>query len=608
MSRRFSRPAVVSAWVVIAVASAACRNSTTPAARAGYVDHLPAPEEPLVMKAGEVGSYGGLFVTVGETAPSTFNPVTFTSAYAAEISARLFVRLMRIDPVTQQEVPELATTWDIAADGMSCTFHLRRGAMFSDGHPITAADVVFSLQVGLDPSVNSLNRDTLMMDGQPFSFSAPDPYTVVVRAPQPNGSLVSLVQTVAVIPKHVLEPALKAGTFNSAYGVNTPPDQLVTSGAFRLKQYLPNERTVLARNPYWFGVDGRGQRLPYLDELTFLLVPDQESTSLKFRAGEADSITRPASADYEWYQAHQKDGEFTLHDLGPELNTWYMFFNLNHLKGAEKGQPAVGPVKYEWFKQAAFRRAVSSAIDRDAMIAAIYYRNGVKSWSSSTLGDKVWATPDVPHDDYDVDRARQLLASLSMIDRDGDGLVEDARGHPVSFSLKVTANNATRVAAANFIRDDLRKVGIKVILTPVEFNTLSVNINNDLQFDSAIIGRAPARPGPFGAARFWRSNGGLRPWQRPQLKPDSSEQARVDWLIDRIIADTDLVQRKRWWTELHAIANQQAWLIWMPVQTLKIPVRNRFKNVRPSGAFNGASSVLWNADEIFVDKPKTQTN
>ncbi len=558
------------------------------------------------MTIGDVGSYGGRFVTVGNTAPNTFNPVTGSSAYTNEITARLFVRLMRIDPITQQEVPELATTWDLAADGMSCTFHLRRGALFSDGRPITAADVVFSLQVALEPSVNSLNRDTLMMDGQPFSVAAPDPYTVVVRAPQPNGSLVSLVQTVAIIPKHVLEPAFKAGTFNSAYGVNTPPDQLVTSGAFRLKQYLPNERTVLVRNPYWFGVDARGQRLPYLDELTFLLLPDQESTSLKFRAREVDTVARPASADYEWYNAHQKEGDFTLYDLGPELSTWYMFFNLNHMKGAENREPAVGQVKYEWFKHAEFRRAISSAIDRNAMIKAIYYGNGVKSWSSSTPGDVVWATPDVPRDDYDLDRARRLLASVGITDRDGDGLVEDARGHAVTFSLKVTANNATRVAAANFIRDDLSKLGIKVILTPVEFNTLSVNINHDLQFEAAIFGRALPRPGPLSAARSWRSTGTLRPWQRPQAKPDSAEQARVDWLLDHITADTDLEQRKRWWTELHTIANQQGWLIWLPVQTLKVPVRNRFKNVRPSGAFNGASSVLWNADEIFVKNAETQ--
>ena len=83
----------------------------------------------------------------------------------------------------------------------------------------------------------------------------------------------------------------------------------------------------------------------------------------------------------------------------------------------------MGHVKSAWFKNAVFRRAVSSAIDRDAMIRSIYYGHGVKSWSLSTPGDKVWATPDVPHDDYDVERARRLLSTLGMTDRNGDGHV-----------------------------------------------------------------------------------------------------------------------------------------------------------------------------------------
>ena len=69
---------------------------------------------------------------------------------------------------------------------------------------------------------------------------------------------------------------LAARTFNTAYHLNTPPDKLITSGPWRLKSYAPNERVVLTRNPYWFGTDAQAQRLPYLDELTFLIVPDSE--------------------------------------------------------------------------------------------------------------------------------------------------------------------------------------------------------------------------------------------------------------------------------------------------------------------------------------------
>ena len=443
--RRFSAALLLAPLSLIA-----CDSSRE---RPAYVDQLSAPEEPFVMPAGEVGTYGGRFITAGNNAPATFNPVTYTTAYAGEIIARLFVRLMRVDPETQVDMPLLATSWELMPDGTSATFHLRRGAKFSDGHPITAEDVVFSLQMLVEPTVSAPNRDLLMMGGRPFTFAAPDPFTVVIHTPQPNGSLVTLVQTVFILPKHVLEPALKAGTFNAAYGVNTPPEALVTSGPWRLKQYLPNERTVLTRNPHWFGVDATGQRLPYLDELVFMVVPDEEATNLKFRAGEIDTISRPASADYQWYRENQEVGKFTLHDLGPELGSWFMFFNLNEAKHV--GQAAVGSVKYGWFKHAAFRRAVSSAIDRDAMIRSIYYGDGVKYWSMSTPGDKLWAIPDVPHDDYNARQAQELLASLDMNDRDGDGVIEDAGHHPVTFTLMVTGPSGTRLAAANFIRDDL---------------------------------------------------------------------------------------------------------------------------------------------------------
>jgi hypothetical protein len=76
MGRRFPLRTLVSASIIVAVGLSACRGSSSRSGRTAYVDRLPAPEEPLVMKVGEVGSYGGRFVTLGNTTPSTFNPVT----------------------------------------------------------------------------------------------------------------------------------------------------------------------------------------------------------------------------------------------------------------------------------------------------------------------------------------------------------------------------------------------------------------------------------------------------------------------------------------------------------------------------------------------------
>jgi peptide/nickel transport system substrate-binding protein len=571
--------------------------------RSSYVDEQPPPPEPAAMQ-GEVGSYGGRFVVAVTSNPETFNPVVMTTTYSADIGEALFTSLTQYRLDTQQRAPSLASSWSCADDAMSCTFHLRRGAKFSDGHAITAADVAFSFNALLDPHVAAYQRDNYQMDGMPFSLEAPDPLTVTVKAPKPNADLLGIASSVPILPQHLLEPALKNGTFNSAYALGTSPEHLVTSGPWVLKQYLPNERTVLTRNPYWFGVDQKGQRLPYLDELTFTIVPDTEAADLKFRAGEADAIARPSEASAQWYFDHQRDGGFTMYDLGPNLSRSVMFFNQN--VGVDGKEPPAGRVKAEWFQNRSFRRAVSMAIDRDAIIQSVYSGRAVKSWADASPGDKRWGRPDVPHDDYDPEAARKLLASLGLKDRDQDGTLEDVNGHPVSFTLNVSTNGATVVAMGNFIRDDLDKVGIKVTLAPIDFNSLSAGVTQNHQYDAVVMGFSGGRP-EVPSVRMWQS-GGLHPWQRPLAQPLSPEQQRVDDLARQIVGSTDDEARKRWLLELDTIVNQQAWVIWLPVTVAAKPVRNGFGNVHPSVLSNSASAIVWTAEEIFVKPQGRPTN
>lgn len=593
------RLAVPSACVLVVLGVAGCGGSAAPRERPTYVDSLPPPEEPLVMTTGEVGTYGGRFVIAGTTPPDSFNPITAKTLYAMEVNERMFVHLVNYRLDTQEDAPGLASSWELSPDGLSCTLHLRHGAKFSDGHPITADDVLFTAAAISDPATTARDREMLRTDGAPMSFTAPDPYTVVVRSPRPNGSLLAMLDAIFVLPKHVLEPALKSGTLPSSYSVATPPAELVTSGAWKLKSYAGNEKIVLERNPYWFGVDAKGQRLPYLDELVFLMVPDLEAADLKFRAGEVDaigvSLVKPAN--YQWYAEHQTENRFRLHDLGPELGVRYLVFNMN----TPKAGPAQPPFKAAWLRNATFRRAVSLAIDRDAMVTSVLYGEGSKYWSYSTAGDKRWALPDVPHYDYQPEQARRLLASLGMVDRDGDGILEDASGHPVSISLKTTANNESRVAMANFVRDDLAQVGIKVTLAPQEFNSLIANLESDYQYDVILIGRIVRRPDPSFGGVFWRNL--FRHWRKEG--PASPEQAKAEQLISQIDSSPDAARRLGWWRDLHTIANEQAWVVWLPAQNLKAPIRDRFANVRPSSLIGGAVSILWNAAEIF-GKPQAR--
>jgi peptide/nickel transport system substrate-binding protein len=596
--------AALACAVALTAAAAGCGGdeggveSSSPVVR----EQKPRPEEPRIDPVASIGKYGGRFV-LGETSdPKTFNAMMANETSSSDITGRMFVGLADFDNETQETYPGLAKSWDLSADQLTWTFHLRKGAAFSDGHPITSADVLFSFQVAYDDTLHPSVQDLLVTNGTKWEVSAPDDYTFVIKLPTPNAMLVPVASSVVILPRHILEPVFKAGNFASAYNISTPPDQLITSGPWRLKQFVAGEKTVLEPNPYWFGFDSQNNRLPYLDELVFLTVPDQDAADLKFRAGQIDGLDNVKPENYQWYAENQQQGDYTLYDLGPSLNTNFFWFNLNTVKkaqgGRKVGDPYVDSVKYSWFSNPVFRRAVSMAVDRDAMIPSIFFGDAVKNWSTSTPGSKVWYTPDVVKYDYNPDEAKRLLASLGWKDRDGDGVIEDAQGRSVSFTMKTNSDNKMRVGMANFIRDDLAKVGIRVTLVPVDFNTLISNIRDDMQYDTILLGlQSGVPPDPAMGQNVWRSSGRTHYWNISQLKPETPQEAKIDKLMDTLVTDADMSVRKRAWKEVQDTVNEQAWIIWLPTLNAKIPMRNRFANVKPSVI---PHRLIWNIDRVYV--------
>jgi peptide/nickel transport system substrate-binding protein len=578
----------------------ASERDTAP--RAVQREQKPLPEEPRVERMQSTGTYGGRFVLGETTGPKTFNAMMANETSSTDITGNLFVGLADFDNETQQDSPGLAKSWDISPDGLTWTFHLRKGAAFSDGHPITSADVLFSFQVAYDETLHPSVQDLLITNGKKWTVSAPDDYTFVIQLPSANAMVVPLSGSVRIMPKHVLEAAFKAGEFASKYSVSTPPDQVVGSGPWRLKQYVAGEKTVLEPNPYWFGVDPQQKRLPYLDELVFLVVPDQDAADLKFRAGQIDGLDNVKPENYQWYAENQQQGNYTLYDLGPSLSTNFFWFNLNTVKQASNGKtvgaPYVDSVKYRWFNNPVFRRAVSMAVDREAMIPSIFFGDAVKNWSQSTAGSKVWYTPDVVKYDFNPDESKRLLASLGWKDGNGDGILEDTEGHPVGFTLKTNSDNKMRVGMANFIRDDLAKVGIKVTLVPVDFNTLISNLRDDMQYDAILLGlQSGVPPDPAMGQNVWRSSGRTHYWNLSQPKPQTPEEAKIDGLMDVIVSKPDLAIRQQAWKDIQNIVNEQAWVIWLPTINAKIPLRNRFGNAKPSVI---PHRLIWNIDRVYA--------
>jgi peptide/nickel transport system substrate-binding protein len=146
--------------------------------------------------------------------------------------------------------------------------------------------------------------------------------------------------------------------------------------------------------------------------------------------------------------------------------------------------------------------------------------------------------------------------------------------------------------------DDLAKVGIKVNLVPVDFNTLITNLRSDFQYDAMLLGlQGSAPPTPGNGQNVWRSSGDAHQWFVKQQKPDTPEEARIDHLMDVILTNQDVAAQKTAWREMQTIVSEQAWMTWLPALEVKVPVSNRFGNVQPSIL---AHRILWNIERLFV--------
>jgi len=592
---------------VVLLTAAFTAGRAAPAAPA----RVPLPPDTMRVAMDEVGRHGGRFVAGVTASPKTFNPIIANETSTNDVVSEMFVALSDIDYRTQDDIPVVAKSWKFSNGGRTVTYKLRRGARFSDGHPITSADVKFSFDVATDSTLHSSMGDGLVMavNGKParFTYSAPDPATFVVTSPAIDALFLSHVANVRIVPKHVLEPAFKAGRFASSYTTATPPAQIVTSGPWRLKSHLENQQTVLEPNPYWFGADAKGQRLPYLDELVYRVAKDQDVAALMFHAGELDGLDNVKPEDYRQYTEEQKTKGFTLYDAGTSFNTNFMWFNLNRVRKADNGKnpgdPIVEPYKFAWFSNPDFRRAVSMAIDRESIIRGPYYGYGAKTWTIFPQGNARWYDPTVKGADYDPERAKALLDGLGLKDRNGDGVREDAAGHPVSFTVITNGDNKLRMSMAALIQDDLAKVGIKMVPAGLDFNTLVTKTRSDHQYEACMLGLGSAVPADPGMGpNFWKTSGLTHYWDQsqPEGQPDTPVEARFDTLFARNLATVNLAQRKAAFHDLAQHLNDQCLVVWLPTVLLRIPVSNRFGNVHPSPM---PPRILWNSQTFFLKNP-----
>lgn len=535
------------------------------------------------------GTFGETLLTSQLSDPRTFNTHIAKETSSTDIIYQFLTSYTQYDPHTAEVIPDLVKSWDVSDDGLRWTFYLREGANWSDGVPITAADFAFTFDLIYDESIPTSARDVLTVAGEYLDYEVVDDYTFNVYPPQPFAPL--LVQMPYVVPKHKLYDAWQQGRYNETWGVDTPPSEIVGSGAFVLADYRPGERIVMTRNPNYWAINEDGNVLPYLSRWIMRIVSTQEAISLNFEAGETDVATvRPD--DYARYKMNERRWNMTLYNLGPTFSTLFLTFNQNPDAPPFQERPEM----YDWFTNVHFRRAAAHAIDKETMIDQIYDGLASPQWSPVSAPNQFFLNPDVRTYDYSLDMAREELR-LGGFSWDAQGRLLDANGNHVSFIMTTNAGNEVREAAGTLIQADLNDLGMDVTFSPIDFNLLVAQLTSEFDWHAIIIGLTGGLE-PNGGRNVWHSSGNLHMWNPVQEEPATEWEARVDELFDIGAITLDQAERQAIYYEWQEIIAEQLPLIYTVTQDSLLAMRNTVQNADPT-IVGGWSH---NIESLFFDR------
>ena len=571
-------------WCALAAVSAAAPAQAT-------------AQEELLRTASEPGKRGGKLVIAQRSEPRTFNPMTAVDQNSLGVIARMMADLVHINRVTQRAEPALAKSWTISKDGTEITVKLRRGLRFSDGAPFDADDVIFSFKVYLDERVHAPQRDLLSVSGKPMTVRKLDAYSVLFTFPAPYAPADRVFDDIAILPRHLLEKDYQEGKINQAWSLNTAPDKIAGLGAFRLKQMIPGDRIVLERNPYYWKVDARGQRLPYLDELTFVVAPSQDAQVIRFQAGDSQLISGLSAGNFTVLEPQQRARHFKLYDAGPGLEYNFLMFNLND--DMEGRFPEIAR-KQKWFRDVRFRQAVSAAIDRAGIARLAYHSRAVALATHVSPGDKLWFNAAIPAPMRSLTRARELLKGAGF-SWGSDGALMDSNGLAVQFTILVSSSNAQRAQIATLVQDDLKQIGIVAHVVPMEGRSVNDRVLDSHDYEAVVMGLVRGDLDPASDMNLLTSSGQTHLWHLREKTPATPWEAELDQLLQKQMVTPNYRQRKRIYDRIQEILAQELPLVYLISPNILVGAQEDLGNFRPAIV---EQYTFWNADELFWHTPR----
>lgn len=501
--------------------------------------------------------------------PRTEDPLLASEESAEAVKYLTEGVLVRVNRRTQALDPELAESWTVEDGGRRIRFHLRAGVRFPDGKPLTAADVEATFQRLLDPALHAPAAETFRTSKGTVRVRAAGPREVVAEFPSAEPDVARLFDQV---------PVMEAGARGASPGL----------GPFLVAARRPGVSILLKRNPYYWKRDEHGRPLPRVDSIRLEVDANRDMELLRFRQGQLQLIEKLTP---ELYERLKRMDAGAARDAGPSLDVEFLWFNLD--PGAPLRAEAKG-----WFAGVEFRRAVSSAIERQDLARVVYRGYARPAAALVSPANRMWFDTSLAPEAYDPKGALQRLAQAGFR-FDGQRL-RDASGKAVEFSILTNAGSETRERMAAMIQQDLAKIGIAVHVVTLDFPSLIERISRSRDYEVCLLGLVNVEPDPSEMMNVLLSSAGNHPWHPSEPRPQTAWEAEIDRLMMAQAGESRYEVRRREFARVQEILHEQAPLIPLLHPDALMAISPRLAAAEPSAFFPHS---FWDAERIAFAGP-----
>jgi peptide/nickel transport system substrate-binding protein len=501
--------------------------------------------------------------------PKTFDPLLTTEAVSETIRFLTSGVLIRFNRATQNLEPELATSWKVSEQGRRMDFVLRHNVSYSDGVAFDARDVVATMQRLATPGLLSGIADTFHAAGGQIKAQALAPDRVSILFSQPIANPEMLFDQLAITPARKVAP------------------ETAVLGPFVVAEYKAGRYVLLRRNPNYWKTGERGAKLPYLDSVRLDIQPSREAELLRYQRGEYHLID---NLEPEAFERLAREKQAGARNTGPSLDSEFLWFN-------QSPKAHIPDYKAQWFREKAFRQAVSAAINRDDIIRLVYRGYAHAAVGPVSTANKMWFNSRLSRPVFKADLALRLLGQAGF--RLRDGVLRDREGHEVEFSLITNANSETRKRIGAVLQQDLAKIGVRLNLVPLEFQSLIERITRTQQYEACLLGFSNVELDPNEQMNIWLSSGDLHPWNPGQAKPATAWEAEIDRLLTLQHSTNDYAKRKKAFDTVQEIVADEAAAIFLVNPDVLVAISPLVRNAAPSAL---PPHLFWNIEYLSLSR------